>query len=87
MRKYFDQCVIQREKVKTFYKWDVSNDTKTFDRTETVIEPCGTPLFGEQESRKGICRSCASGWSVQGNVITPTGFLQLEDAKPITRKK
>ena len=85
MRKYFDQCVIQREKVKTFYTLNVVTGEKVFNRTESVTESCGTPLFGELESKKGICKSCASGWSTEGNKITATGLLQLADTKPIRR--
>lgn len=26
-------------------------------------KPCGGPLFGDDERRSGVCRSCARGWN------------------------
>ena len=43
-------------------------DGKTrYGRTETVTQPCNAPLFSDQERATGLCRSCAAGWSVEGN--------------------
>jgi hypothetical protein len=39
------------------------------DSMETRIEPHGTPLFTEQETMTGICRSCREGWEVEGNTF------------------
>jgi hypothetical protein len=35
--------------------------------------PCGIPLFSEEESRSGICRSCASGWTHPHNYPLDVG--------------
>jgi hypothetical protein len=83
--KHFDLCIIEREKIVTRYNWNLVTGEKTLKSTETVVERCGTPLFGERESRTGICKSCLSNWSVEGNKITPVGLLQLADMKPIRR--
>lgn len=35
----------------------------TETKAEWVTEPCGIPLFQEQERKTGVCRSCAKGWT------------------------
>lgn len=36
---------------------------------ETREEPCGTPLFLDDEKRRGVCRSCRKGWETEGNTF------------------
>jgi hypothetical protein len=50
------------------------------DREEVRTEPCGTPLFTDAETNRGICRSCFSGWEVEGNRPTDRGYAMIEDA-------
>lgn len=64
---YFSACTVLRVK-------KVRHGTMTFGSGETEMthmtvetEPCGTPLFKEDETRAGICRSCAGGWNVDAN--------------------
>ncbi len=43
-----------------------AQDVQTRDdseRVEWVTRECGTPLFGDEERKAGVCRSCASGWT------------------------
>jgi hypothetical protein len=52
------------------------------ERGQTVeIEPCDAPLLSDREKKSGICDSCAAGWSVADNQITPRGREQLKQAK------
>ena len=44
---------------------------------ETVLEQCNTPLFDEPS---GICRSCATGWQVNGN--RPATLQEIEEFLP-----
>ena len=34
---------------------------------EWRTEPCGSPLFADEERARGTCRACASGWFVPEN--------------------
>jgi peptide methionine sulfoxide reductase MsrB len=33
-----------------------------------VTGACGTPLFGDEDKKRGTCRSCASGWTHPENM-------------------
>ena len=61
-------CTIMRTFVRTSRKINIFTG-KQEGRTKkaTVTEACNSPLFGEQEQKNGVCRSCAAGWEVHAN--------------------
>jgi len=40
--------------------------------TQTVTQPCRTPLFGKQRDI-GMCRSCENGWETDENYVERNG--------------
>lgn len=59
-----------RCKVKTTNTLNLSTGEMTFVKSETVNEPCGVPLFSTDNTE--VCKSCLSGWEVEGNRILKT---------------
>jgi hypothetical protein len=53
--------------IRTFIVTTMSPVTWEEQGKETVTGPCNTPLFGDEERRAGVCRSCRKGWEVEGN--------------------
>jgi hypothetical protein len=77
-------CEVERVKRITVGRFsDDPRDPKDHfivDREEVRTEPCGTPLFTDEETKRGICRSCFSGWQVGGNRPTDRGTAMIADA-------
>lgn len=60
-------CVEMRVVRITHCKLNIRTGQLTDGHSETVTKPCDAPLFSDAERHSGLCRSCASGWSVEGN--------------------
>lgn len=54
-------CKVERIKKVTHYTMDLTDGTMTEGHTETRTEPCGGPLWTDEEHRSGVCRSCRGG--------------------------
>lgn len=65
-KPYYSLCVVMRVKEVRHFRLGDPEGTPPF-KTETVTEPCGAPLFGDDFTATGICRSCARGWEVPTN--------------------
>lgn len=65
----FDSCTIQRTVYVRHGKLSLSTGDFVETHAETVTKACGVPLFGKDERARGVCRSCAKGWSVDGNAF------------------
>jgi hypothetical protein len=63
--------VIRRKLVRTGTLNMITGEHQTTGE-EWRTEPCGTPLFTDDERRSDICRSCASGWTHPDNYPVPT---------------
>lgn len=73
-------CKIERRVIFTHSVMDLTGKI-TPRGTSTKIGPCGTPLFSEREIKTGICKSCYSGWSVEGNSLTARGHAEVKAAR------
>ena len=62
-----NDCIIIRIKLVTHSKLNIITGVITPERSETVTEPCGIPLFRSIERRTGVCNSCANGWTHEHN--------------------
>lgn len=60
-------CGIRRTASVTFGTLNMATGARVKRTTKIVTEPCGTPLFTDDERNAGICRTCSSGWEVAGN--------------------
>jgi len=56
-------CQTERVKVVRSSRLNIMTGAETLQGSETVLEVCGTPLFGD----KGPCRACRGGWSHPDN--------------------
>lgn len=65
-------CTILRTFVRTSGTVDLNTGKYTDRGSETVTEPCAVPLSNHREIERGICRSCAQGWSVEANKFATT---------------
>lgn len=60
-------CTVTRIKQVKSYSLNIVSGERS-DPTEYVVtEACGVPLFGDEERRTGVCRSCHQGWDMEGN--------------------
>lgn len=66
---YYTVCTVRRTVRVTHGTLNMVTGESTRGRTETVTQPCGTPLFAEEEHRQGICSSCREGWNQDGNAF------------------
>jgi hypothetical protein len=62
-----NECTTLRHKRITHSTMNILTGAITSGRVEERVEPCGVPLFSDKERASGTCRSCASGWEVDGN--------------------
>jgi hypothetical protein len=76
--KRYSSCTIQRTWVEHHHTVNMLTGAATAGESLTVTGPCGIPLFGER-AEIGVCSSCASGWSVEGNCFADD--LERERAK------
>lgn len=60
-------CSIRRTFKRTHGTLSLATGKSTMGRSEIVTEACNAPLFGGEEGRRGICRSCTSGWEHEDN--------------------
>ena len=74
-------CKIERRVVVSHGTFNPMTKRSTIRSTTTEIRPCGTPLFSEREIKTGICKSCYSGWSVEGNALTARGHAEVKAAR------
>jgi hypothetical protein len=51
---------------------DMRTGKTVINSEEWVTRKCATPLFGDNERKAGICRSCASGWTHPENYPVTT---------------
>ena len=51
-----------------------SNAPAKYSHSEVVTEPCGTPLFADDERKTGICRACRDGWEHKENYSVDPRF-------------
>ena len=74
-------CIVERRKTVQHNTIHMYTGVIT-KRGETVeIEPCGTPLFGSEEKKRGVCTACLQGWDVEENSPTARGRDQIRRAK------
>jgi hypothetical protein len=66
-KPYRSSCTILRTFKVTHGTLDLATGKTAKGRSETVTQPCNTPLFGAPETATGVCRSCAEGWEVPDN--------------------
>lgn len=71
--KRFHDCTILRTFIRKYGTLNMATGASTSERQETVTEPCNLPLFGDVERKRGVCRSCAKGWEVDGNKFANDG--------------
>jgi hypothetical protein len=95
---YYGSCTIQRRFVRTIgitLDFETSAEDRTNAKSETVIEACNVPLFGDIERKTGICRTCAKGWQHPHNIFASDAeraraqgadadLLTTEDASSVT---
>lgn len=74
-------CPIERRKRVTLSTLNLATGESTPQGEEWRIEACGSPLFVDDCRDRGICRGCASGWSVDGNYPTIKGLAMIAAAK------
>lgn len=79
--KYFHDCQVERTKrVRT---GSLTANGPKFDSEADVVEACGTPLFSDDECKRGICKSCLRGWEVEGNRPTEKGRQMIQAGRVI----
>lgn len=66
-RKGSGLCSIRRTFKQTHGTLNLVTGRSKKERSEIVTEPCNNPLFGDDEIRRGICRTCSSGWEHKDN--------------------
>jgi len=76
-----DLCKVERRKLIRSGTFNAMTGERKITTTQTVIELCGTPLFGVHERKTGVCNSCFSGWAVEENEPTRRGFAAIATAK------
>lgn len=62
-KKAFQDCTVVRTVFRTYGTLNIETGAKIEDRKAWETEPCGTPLFSDEERAKGVCSSCAKGWN------------------------
>ena len=62
-----NSCTKQRRYLVTHSTLNMTSGESTQGKQEWIEEPCGKPLFGDEERKTGICKSCASGWTHPNN--------------------
>ena len=68
MRKYDDGlCKIRRTFKRTHSTLNMRTGESIKSKVEIVTEPCRNPLFGDEEQRRRVCGTCASGWEAPDN--------------------
>lgn len=75
-----DLCQVETRKVIEHYTINMYTGEKIHRLTSIDIEPCGTPLFGDAERKRGVCQSCLDGWTAEGNEPTNRGIKQIQAA-------
>jgi hypothetical protein len=81
-RVYHSSCHVERTCKVTHYTMNMITGERSGPLSEeTVTKPCGTPLFGDDERDRGVCRSCADGWTDPNNYATERGKAQIEAVK------
>ena len=65
-KKKLSSCPVMRRKLVTHAKWNLTTGKKTLVKKEWTIEPCGTPLFGNNQAI-GECKGCHDGWHHKHN--------------------
>lgn len=80
-------CTIRRTVKVTHGTMSMVGGASTTGRTEIVTEACGTPLFSNTEEERGICSSCAKGWSVRDNTFASEKEKARATGRPLRRKR
>jgi hypothetical protein len=62
----FESCTVPRRKLQRKMTYNYVTGVTAPVSEAWVDGPCGAPLFGEQ-TKVGICRQCASGWTSPEN--------------------
>jgi hypothetical protein len=81
-RQAHHSCTVERRMLvtTTWYKAATGEPTgKVTQQWET--KPCAVPLFSDEESARGVCRSCFTGWKVDDNYPTEIGHEQIRNAQ------
>lgn len=65
--KGFNSCTVMRCKKITITIMSMRTGEHSPETTDTVVEPCGVPLFSDAERANGKCRACAAGWTHPNN--------------------
>ena len=81
MKGRYRLCTVERTKVIRSYALNLASGEKTFRAETTANETCGTPLFGDVETVRGVCNSCLDGYTYAENFPTERGLKQIEGAK------
>jgi len=66
-KKQHHSCTVVRRKLVTRGTLNIATGVSEMGDGEWVTEPCNVPLFGDEERKIGVCRSCASGWTHEHN--------------------
>lgn len=65
--KRFDSCQTMRRVLIKKGTLNMGTGKTEMTGQERVDQPCGTPLFSDQERTTGQCRSCRDGWTHPDN--------------------
>lgn len=65
--KRYDSCTKMRRMFIQNFTLSMATGERTLVGEEWVTRECGVPLFGDDETKTGICRSCANGWTHPNN--------------------
>ena len=63
-------CQQWRRKLVTYGTLDTIRGGVLIGEMRWVTEKCGTPLFSDAARERGICSSCAEGWTHEHNFAT-----------------
>ena len=67
--KLHHNCTILRTFVRSHGTLNPITGKTDIERSETVTEPCGTPLFSGNTQLTGVCRECSEGWEHPRNTF------------------
>lgn len=62
-----NNCSIIRDRKTRHGTLDIKTGQTEYGPWKMETGACEAPLFSDREKQTGVCRSCASGYSVKGN--------------------
>lgn len=82
LRKHACTCI--RRMLIKYSELDVRSGEITETREEWVTQPCGAPLFGDNERQRETCDACHSGWTDPHNYPVNSGVPTPPNNGPLT---